>query len=416
MKIKTAFFVLPADPATLRLTLNKKAAGIKVLDRTLFTLKRAGVETVAVIAPQGYEDKVRQRLKSLEKDPRNPSHVQCLESSQIVSGSDDCLNDWLTDSEPVLMVRGTFLATARTLGDFVNQAMESKAFLKGNAVVMDSAEESGNGWYLIPSAQRERLTEALQGSATVWRDDERIQVPGCFLPFDDIAGMRSAEKKLIDHHKHHYTQLMDKWVNCHLSLKTSFFLLKTPLTPNQLTLFGLFIGLTAGILFAQGTYLAILLGGILSATTAVWDCCDGDVARLKFLESDFGETLDTICDNLINVFVFTGMCIGVARQNGLDQALIPFALLALGGFSIFLLLYFPRGEGKGSAFKGSRVYDWILILASRNFIYVILIFSIFGRIDWFLWMAGLGAPLFALVLLIEKLKIGQNSPQNYQSG
>jgi phosphatidylglycerophosphate synthase len=202
---------------------------------------------------------------------------------------------------------------------------------------------------------------------------------------------------------------MDIWFNSLFSLRISSLLVKTPLTPNQLTLFGLIIGLVAGLLFARGDYWSGLMGGFLLAATAVWDCCDGDVARLKFMESDFGEQLDTICDNIINVFIFTGMMIGMAHSQGLAQAIVPFLLLALGGGLIFIFIYFPEG-GKGSFFRGTWLYEVIQVLASRNFIYIVVLFAIAGKLDWFLWLAGLGSNVFALSLYLAKRKIIYSTP------
>jgi phosphatidylglycerophosphate synthase len=92
------------------------------------------------------------------------------------------------------------------------------------------------------------------------------------------------------------------------------------------------------------------------------------------MESDYGEYLDTVCDNIINLLAFIGITIGVARQNGLFASLLPFTLLLLGGILIFVFIYYPKGSGKGHSFKGTRMYDVILLLASRNFIYVIFLY------------------------------------------
>ena len=147
-----------------------------------------------------------------------------------------------------------------------------------------------------------------------------------------------------------------------------------------------------------------IIGGLLLVATAVWDCCDGDIARLKFMESDFGESLDTTCDNIINILIFTGIMLGVASSKGLAQALTPFLLLSVGGGLIFFYIYFPKGS-KGSFFKNTPIYNIIQILASRNFIYIIFIFCIVGKLDWFLWLAGVGSNIFALGMYIMKRKI-----------
>ena len=84
--------------------------------------------------------------------------------------------------------------------------------------------------------------------------------------------------------------------------------------------------------------------------------------------------------------------------------MIPFFLLVLGGGLIFYLIYFPS-RGKGSFFKGTWAYQAIQTLASRNFIYVILVFALFGRLDAFLWSAGIGSNMFGLALLYTKQRI-----------
>jgi phosphatidylglycerophosphate synthase len=197
---------------------------------------------------------------------------------------------------------------------------------------------------------------------------------------------------------------MDIWFNSIFSIKISSLLVKTFITPNQITILGLFMGLASGILFAQGNYWNVLMGGVLLSITAIWDCCDGDVARLKFMESDFGEKLDTACDNIINIFIFIGIMLGVARYDGFIQALIPFVLLIFGGSWIFYLIYFPKG-GKGSYFINTPIYDVIQVLASRNFIYIILLFCIFNKLNWFLWVAGIGSIIFGFCICSAKNKI-----------
>ena len=218
----------------------------------------------------------------------------------------------------------------------------------------------------------------------------------------NVSAVRAAEKSLLKQQKLNYTQLMDVWFNSLFSIRISSWLVKTPLTPNQLTLLGLTLGVLAGWFFAQGDYISGILGGLVLVFSGIWDCCDGDVARLKFMESDYGEYLDTMCDNIINILTFIGIAIGVARQSGLIASLIPFALLLAGGILIFILIYFPKGYGKGYSFKGTRMYDVILLLASRNFIYVILLFAIFDRLDYFLWLAGFGSNVFAMALFLTK--------------
>ena len=101
---------------------------------------------------------------------------------------------------------------------------------------------------------------------------------------------------------------------------------------------------------------------------------------------------------------FTGIMFGTAQSQGLIQAMIPFLLLTLGGSWIFYLIYFPSG-GKGAFFENTPIYDVIQVLASRNFIYIIFVFAVINKLDWFLWLAGIGSNIFAASMHIVKRKI-----------
>jgi hypothetical protein len=104
--------------------------------------------------------------------------------------------------------------------------------------------------------------------------------------------------------------------------------------------------------------------------------------------------------------------LGVAKVDGWDHALLPFAMLCLGGGSIFMMIYFPKG-GKGAFFKGTPTYSVIQLLASRNFVYIVLLFGIVGQLGWFLWFAGFGSLIFALELFRIRLRT-QASMKNQQ--
>ena len=95
---------------------------------------------------------------------------------------------------------------------------------------------------------------------------------------------------------------------------------------------------------------------------------------------------------------------GVTHSHGLIQAIIPFLLLVLGGSWIFYLIYFPKG-GKGAFFKNTSIFNVIQMLASRNFIYIIFTFAILDKLNWFLWLAGIGSNIFAISMYMVKRKI-----------
>lgn len=381
--------------AGMRWLLTKPLAGVPALKRLCLALARSGVETIALWPKDVSEKQVAEFSGDLNDDTRFKATLDIWPETLSAEHNEQVQNS----GGPVFVVEGNTVTTQHSLNHFLQAVSEQPA---NPATRVFQCGDTPAVFLIAPEGTDPVIQYRDDGDWPGAVQPVEVNTEKVFLKtIHDGSSFRKAEQALLEYHKTHYTQLLDVHFNCLFSIPISAFLVRTPVTPNQLTLMGLGIGAVAGWLFSMGDYLTGLIGGILLALTAVWDCCDGDVARLKFMESDFGATLDTICDNLINVFIFTGIAIGVARTQGWEQVMIPFGLLCLGGFSIFLILYLPGG-GKGSSFENSALYGVILLLASRNFIYIILGFAVAGRLDTFLWLAGAGSLIFALVLSIAK--------------
>ncbi|RSN68826.1 MULTISPECIES: CDP-alcohol phosphatidyltransferase family protein [Actinomadura] len=73
---------------------------------------------------------------------------------------------------------------------------------------------------------------------------------------------------------------------------------RTRITPNQLTVAALVLGLAAGACFAMADWQWLLAGALLYHLSFTLDCMDGKIARLKGTGSVFGAWLDYIFDRL----------------------------------------------------------------------------------------------------------------------
>ncbi len=371
--------------------------------RLILTLQRAGVKEILVLSHQLDKQAINAHREDIERDSRFKSLLHWHDHTDYFATHGNEPAETLTQAKPFLLVNGNLVTDRKVIQRFI----ESSSNKNADKIFCLELEKPG-GLYLLPSTKFSSLNHRDEKEED---KPERLKISGdknFWVEVRDNASALEAKKKLLRFSKTHYVQFMDKWFNSLFSAPISSVLVKTPLTPNMLSLLGMCVGFLSGWSFAQGDYLSGLTGGLLLALTAILDCCDGDVARLKFLESDFGEKLDTTCDNLINVFVFTGMMLGVSKTQGWEQALTPFIMLAIGGGLIFSFIYFPKG-GKGSFFKDSEMYDVIQVLASRNFIYIILFFSIIGHLDWFLWLGGTGSLVFALALFIVRRQSIRNN-------
>lgn len=156
-------------------------------------------------------------------------------------------------------------------------------------------------------------------------------------PVDQVAAEKKLNKWLVKPTDGTFARMNRK-----VSIPTSRWLIKFPVTPNMVTLFTLWVSFGAGLFLAYGGYWATLLGAVLSVWASILDGCDGEVARLKLQVTDFGCWLETVCDYLYYAFVFGGMAIGFARTIGPKFTSVWAPLLVIGAIGSFLATGFAR--------------------------------------------------------------------------
>lgn len=414
--IRLAVILLAPLSSGYTLLLDRDIAGLTLFKRLLLTLQRAGIKQFVVLSKYLPENKQAELENDLKIDGRFTGQLLWSDQKQYIHNGDETFKQAIDNPQGFLLLDGNLVISEKLVDDFLWKSWWMDISPKQHIAELWFPPNDETGIYLFPGHSAKRLDDfIINGSIDGVVLPVKLEKLSFFLKaVEDGPSARQAEKEVIHNLKHHYSHLMDKWVNSRFSLPISSRLVNTYLTPNQMTLVGLLIGLSAGWFFSLGSYWGGLYGGILLAGTAIWDCCDGDLARLKFMESDFWDTLDICCDNIINLFVFTGMMIGMSRSEGWVHALTPFSLIVIGGTVIFVLIYFPKG-GKGCFFKGTWIYDTIQALASKNFIYIIVIFAILGYMDWFLWSAAIGSNLFALLLFFIKRRISSSGKKNFKN-
>src|SRR5262249_50042065 len=135
--------------------------------------------------------------------------------------------------------------------------------------------------------------------------------------------------------------------NRKLSRPITLWLLRTSLTPNQITILSCVVGVGGALCFFPGGYWGPLVGALLLQFSVVLDCCDGEVARVKFMESPLGDWLDIVCDTVVAIAIFVGVGVAVWR-DGASHALALAGLLAIGGCLAFpLVTLAEKTEGIG---------------------------------------------------------------------
>ena len=190
----------------------------------------------------------------------------------------------------------------------------------------------------------------------------------------------------------------DLRLNRVLSRPLTRLLLKTPLTPNQVTLLSLACGLAAGYFFSLGRYAASLAGAAGYQLAVVLDNCDGEVARAKNMRSSLGGWLDVLVDILNDLALFTGVALGLRRQ-GIPGPVWLFLALCLSGAAIHcLLVVLEKVKGFGPAVfesphpeQGQRRDFWLTLfdaLREGEASWFVVLFACAGQTQYLLWAGG----------------------------
>lgn len=211
--------------------------------------------------------------------------------------------------------------------------------------------------------------------------------------------VRAAERWLLRSLIKPREGFMSRHFERRISLALTRRLIETPITPNTMTLVSLGVGLSGAPFFASSSLTWQLAGALLFLAHSILDGCDGELARLKFLESAHGAVLDFWGDNLVHAAVFIGMAVGLSHEVGAAWALtVGVAALASTGATAAVvyrsgLLFRPPTEETAPA---TRLVE---TLAHRDFIYLIVLLAAAGKAAWFIVLTAVGAPFFLLLLL-----------------
>ncbi|MBX6382821.1 MAG: CDP-alcohol phosphatidyltransferase family protein [Microbispora sp.] len=117
------------------------------------------------------------------------------------------------------------------------------------------------------------------------------------------------------------------------------------LSPNQVTLISIALGLLSASAFATGTRWGAVAGALLIYFAFVFDCVDGQLARYARKFGVLGAWLDATFDRFKEYAVFVGLAVGatVSGQFGDGESVWTLALVALALQSAKHLLDFSFG-------------------------------------------------------------------------
>jgi phosphatidylglycerophosphate synthase len=177
-------------------------------------------------------------------------------------------------------------------------------------------------------------------------------------------------------------------------------------TPNHLTTVRLIVGLAGALAFTPGTWGWTNLAALLVILSNFLDHTDGELARISGKSSRIGHLYDLASDALVTILLFCCIGIGVAATapRTLPFGAPPALMGTVAGAAVALIFYLRmRIEellGKAGTRQGS-----LAGFETEDVLYLLPLVTLFGGLTPFLLAASVGAPLFALLVVANFIRV-----------
>ena len=352
-QIQTAVLLLPAKSDCYWQNL----AEVPFLLRNTLTLQRAGIKKLMIWSEN--TDAFQQKLK---QDPRMNLDVEWIVDNAI----------GLHDTHVMVLDGSTLLEKVEIV-----EAMTP------------STQYQTDGFHFFPEVLKEKnlikVIPPRESSRLINKEDFRV-----------------AEERLLKSVGLSNDSLMDRLITRFISRQLTRVLLKTSLTPNQITFLSLLIGLGSAWCFYQGTFFSGITGALLLLVSAWVDCTDGEIARLKFMETSWGARFDIYCDNIVHFSVFFSIGMGLFFATGNSLYILYGGLAVFGSLVAFMILSGSIMKKKQAAGQGKTSETNLTDqLANRDFIYFLLVMACIERLDIFILLTAVGSNIFAIYLMYK---------------
>ena len=200
----------------------------------------------------------------------------------------------------------------------------------------------------------------------------------------------------------------------YLSLFFTKYLCRTPVTPNMITLLLVVIAALGGLLILNDKWYLYYIGLIMQVLALVFDCVDGEIARIKFAFSKNGDWIDSAGDNSCTLFFVIAIAI---KNHGIQQTDMSYILgivsvlfYVLAVTSLFLTLYKTTTSGSLQTItkevqKKGGILKFFTILMKRNIVTPILVVIGFFYCTQLILVlniiGGFGLMVFSTISLIK---------------
>lgn len=178
----------------------------------------------------------------------------------------------------------------------------------------------------------------------------------------------------------------------------------TRVTPNHLTTLRLLIGVAGIACIAQGGYAWTNWGALLVVLSNFVDHTDGELARISGKSSKIGHFYDLASDALITVLLFVSFGMAVANTTTVTESVGPVVRGTVAGLAV-ALIFFLRMRIESRVGKSGTKQASAGGFETEDVLYLLPLVTLTGGIGPFLAAASIGAPLFAVLVIIDYWRV-----------
>lgn len=281
----------------------------------------------------------------------------------------------IAEATKVLLRNGRIVDIGKRLKRF--NALDTGLFLCSPRVfeIAGSFKESFSVNDVMRKASREGALYAYDITGSRWMD------------VDTKEDLKRAETMILKGLYKDTDGVVSRHLNRKISTRLTARLLKTRVTPNQISGLSFLIALASGMLFF---FSQPLVAGIAAQVSSVIDGCDGELARLRSLRSRFGAYLDSLLDRYADYAILLGMIAASPGQNWL-----PGMFALLGTYSI------SYTASRAELLTGKGFTKGVSLLMTRDMrLFLIMLGGILNQVLLTLYVLALGTNMVVLSRLL----------------
>ncbi len=192
------------------------------------------------------------------------------------------------------------------------------------------------------------------------------------------------------------TNLFQGWARTQMR-RVAVIFVHTPITPNMLTIFGLFINIGVGLVIANGY---LLIGGLLILFAGLFDLLDGALARITNQMTQFGGFLDSALDRYSEGIIYMGLLWYYLQRGRTTEVMLIFAII-VGS----MMVSYARARATplnvnaevGLMARSERIGILALALILQQLLQVVVP----DLLTWALWVLAIGSQITAIQRIVH---------------